>query len=43
MNDTSACPGSAGLVKKRKLITAKSKVIDAAERFAPSMPMAMAA
>jgi hypothetical protein len=44
MNDTSACPGSAGLVKKRKLITAKSNVINAAARFArPSMPMAMAA
>ena len=42
--DTSACPGSDGLVKNRKLITAKSNVINAAHRFArPSMPMAMAA
>lgn len=44
MIDMSACPGSAGLVKKRKTITANSNVINAAARFVrPSMPMARAA
>ena len=41
--DTSACPGSDGLVKNRKLITAKSNVINAAHRFARPEPMALAA